>query len=51
MRSTLWNSSRLGKACRRVFDAELLKRFSEDTHGGVLVYMGIMLPVLLGVSG
>jgi hypothetical protein len=26
-------------------------RFRDDAHGGVLVYMGIMLPVLLGVSG
>jgi len=51
MLSKLWNSSRPGTARRRVFDLDLLKRFREDTHGGVLVYMGIMLPVLLGVTG
>ena len=50
MLSKLWNSSRPGDA-RRAFDCDLLKRFRGDTHGGVLVYMGIMLPVLLGVSG
>ncbi len=50
MPSKLWNSSRPGDA-RRAFDCELLKRFCDDTHGGVLVYMGIMLPILLGVTG
>ena len=50
MLSKLWNSSRPGDA-RRAFDCGLLKRFREDTHGGVLVYVGIMLPVLLAVSG
>ena len=51
MLSKLWNSSRPGKERRRVFDLDVLKRFREDTHGGVLVYMAIMLPILLGVSG
>ena len=50
MLSKLWNSSR-PREDRPAFDCDLLKRFREDTHGGVLVYMGIMLPVLLGVSG
>jgi hypothetical protein len=50
MLSKLWNSSRPGEA-RRAFDSDPLKRFREDTHGGVLVYMGIMLPVLLGITG
>jgi hypothetical protein len=50
MLSKLWKSSRPGDA-RRAFDRDVLKRFREDTHGGVLVYVAIMLPVLLGVSG
>ena len=50
MLSKLWKPSR-PREDRRAFDCDLLKRFREDTHGGVLVYMGIMLPVLLGVSG
>ncbi len=50
MLSKLWNSSR-PREDRRAFDCDLLKRFRDDSHGGVLVYMGIMLPVLLGVSG
>ncbi len=50
MLSKLWNSSR-PREDRRAFDCELLKRFRDDTHGGVLVYMAIMLPILLGVSG
>jgi hypothetical protein len=50
MASKLWNSSR-PREDRPTFDRDLLKRLREDTHGGVLVYMGIMLPVLLGISG
>ena len=50
MLSKLWNSSR-PREDRHAFDCDLLKRFRRDTHGGVLVYVGIMLPVLLAVSG
>ncbi|MEE8156627.1 MAG: TadE/TadG family type IV pilus assembly protein [Gammaproteobacteria bacterium] len=51
MLSKLSKPSSSQDASRRVFDIGLLQRFHEDTHGGVLVYMAIMLPVLLGVSG
>ncbi len=50
MLSKLWKSNRPQNA-HRAFDRDLLKRFRRDTHGGVLVYVGIMLPVLLAVSG
>jgi hypothetical protein len=36
---------------RHVFGLELPKRFRDDTHGSVMAYIGIMLPVMLGVSG
>ena len=50
MLSELWTTHRTGDR-RRTFDAEVVKRFREDTDGGVLAFIGIALPVLLGVSG
>ncbi len=51
MLSKLWKSSRPRNARRRAFDFLFLERFRKDTCGGVLVYTGLMLPVLLAVSG
>jgi Flp pilus assembly protein TadG len=34
-----------------LFDINLLKRFHKDTCGGVMIYVGLAMPVLLGVSG
>ena len=39
------------EAARRVSTLGGLRRFAKDTHGGVMAYMGVMLPVLLGISG
>lgn len=43
-------SSRLKSACR-TFGARALRRFGKDTYGGAMIYIGLALPVLLGVSG
>jgi len=51
MKSELLNPSRRKAARRRAFDLRFLRRFAEDTHGGVLAYIGVMLPILLAVSG
>ena len=51
MTPELLNPCRRDAAWRRAFDHRFLRRFAEDTHGGVLAYMGVMLPVLLGISG
>ncbi len=51
MLSKSWNSSRPQNALCRVLDIDLLKRFRTDTCGGVMIYVGLMLPVLLGVTG
>ncbi len=51
MMSKLSNPSRPRNTRRRVFDRRFLRDFAEYTHGAVLVYMAIMLPILLGVSG
>jgi hypothetical protein len=43
-------SKRLQDACR-AFNAGTLGRFRKDTCGGVMIYIGLALPVLLGFSG
>ncbi len=43
-------SKRLQDACR-AFNAGTLKRFRKDTCGGVMIYIGLALPVLRGFSG
>ena len=35
----------------RTLDRRFFQRFAGDTHGGVMAYMGIMLPVMLGIAG
>ena len=50
MLSKLWISSRPRKT-RHVFDRALIARFCDDDHGGAFAYVGLMLPVLLGISG
>ena len=51
MMSRLWKPSRPGIARPRTFDLRFFQRFGKDTHGGVLIYFAIVLPILLGVSG
>lgn len=46
----IFRSSRLRIACRR-FGAEAFERFRKDSCGGVMIYAGLALPILLGVSG
>jgi Flp pilus assembly protein TadG len=48
--SKSFRSSRLRIACR-AFNAGAFRRFRKDTCGGVMVYIGLTLPVLLGFSG
>lgn len=49
--SKLMQPNRPRKPRRRSFDLSFLESFRQDTHGGVMVYVGIMLPVLIGISG
>ena len=51
MVSKLLTASRLRNARRRALDLRFFRRFSKDTHGGVLVYTAFALPILLGISG
>jgi Flp pilus assembly protein TadG len=43
-------SSRLSNACR-AFGARTFRRFRKDTRGSVMIYIGLTLPILLGISG
>ncbi len=43
-------SSRLRIACR-TFSARTFRRFRKDTRGSVMIYIGLALPIFLGVSG
>lgn len=43
--------SRRLAAARRALGARALRRFGKDTFGGVMIYVGLAMPVLLGVSG
>ena len=36
---------------RRALDLPFFRRFSKNSHGGVLVYTAFALPILLGISG
>ena len=45
-----FRSSRLLNACRAL-GARTFRRFRKDTRGGVLIYVGLALPIFLGISG
>ena len=51
MRAISPNPSRPKDSRRRSLDRRFFQRFASDTHGGVMAYMGIMLPVMLGITG
>jgi len=51
MASKLLNSNRRKTAQSSALNLRFLRRFGQETHGGVMAYVGIMLPVMLGVSG
>ncbi len=36
---------------RRDFDSQLFERFRKDASGGVLIYFGFILSIILGVTG
>ncbi len=36
---------------RRDFDSQLFERFRKDASGGVLIYVGFILSIILGVTG
>ncbi len=51
MKSKLSNPSHPKDARRGNFGPRFLQRFAQDTHGSVMAYVGIMLPVMLGITG
>ena len=51
MRSISPNPNRPKDTRRHSLDCRFFQRFAKDTHGGAMAYIGIMLPVMLGVSG